>query len=298
MNLEEHLSKQGARPALKDLILLLAEKCKGISHSFQGRQHMTESKNIFGEKQAALDRYADRVLIESLKESGMVKTIASEEQPELIRVNGVKEGFGVIFDPIDGCSSIDVNLTVGTIIGIFDSWNVLQEGKNLSAALLVIYGPLTILVYSIGKGVHEFVLDNNMFKLKKENLKIPERGGILASGGLRRDFLPNHEKFIRALESDGYKIRYSGSCVADIYQILYNGGIYCYPKLKGKDKGKLRLLFEAIPLGFIVKQAGGMISDGEKDLLTVKPTSISDRTPLYMGGKKEIKQANSVLAGA
>jgi fructose-1,6-bisphosphatase I len=238
MDLNEHLIKSGISNELSELMLLIAGKCVEISQSFQGKRHLAGSENVYGEKQVALDKHANDLLIKAIKEKKLASKVASEEEEGVVDIPGGKN-FSVVLDPVDGCSSIAVNLTVGTIVGIFEGSDVLQKGENMKAAIVVLYGPLTVLSYSVGKGVHEFVLNSNGFNLKEENLKMPRQGKILASGGLRKDFLPNHLKFIQSLENEGYKIRYSGSYVADMYQIMHKGGLYCYPKLKNKDKGKL-----------------------------------------------------------
>jgi len=153
----------------------------------------------------------------------------------------------------------------------------------------VLYGPLTTLTYCLREGVHEFVLDAwGEFVLQEESVAIPE-GKIYAPGALRRDWLPAHKAFIEGLEAEGYKLRYSGSFVADVHQILHRGGVFTYPAYAGGERGKLRLLFEAIPMGFMVSQAGGAASDGHQDLLSIKPETVSQRVPVYIGGKREIK---------
>ncbi len=156
-------------------------------------------------------------------------------------------------------------------------------------AMYVLYGPLTTLTYSLREGVHEFFLnDRGVFVLQEENVTIPD-GKIYAPGALRRDYLPAHRCFVERLEEEGYKLRYSGSFVADVHQILHKGGVFTYPPFAGNERGKLRLLFEAIPMGFIVSQAGGLASDGHRDLLSIKPEAVSQRVPVYIGGKREIE---------
>ncbi len=234
-----------------------------------------------------MDKWADEVLIADLKESGLVKYLASEEQPEVLEFEGATGDLGITLDPLDGSSLLGVNLSVGTIVGIYRG-NVLSPGKEMVGAMYVLYGPLTTLTYTVKKGVHEFVLnDDGEFVVQEEDIKIPE-GKIYAPGALRKDYFPFHLKFIEALEGEGYKVRFSGSFVADVHQIMHKGGVFTYPGFEGKETGKLRLLFEGNPMGFIVTQAGGAASDGRGDLLSVQPDSVSHRVPIYIGGKKEI----------
>ena len=160
--------------------------------------------------------------------------------------------------------------------------------------MYILYGPLTTLTYCLRKGVHEFTLnDHGTFVLQNEDVTIP-KGKIYAPGALRKDYLATHRNYIEKLEEEGYKLRYSGSFVADVHQILHKGGVFTYPSFVGSEKGKLRLLFEAIPMGFIVSQAGGSVSDGYRDLLSIQTEKISQRIPVYIGGKKEIELIESM----
>ena len=287
MRLEEHLSD--CDEDLKQLILTITRLCRTIAAGFATRQGKAGSTNIYGEQQVKMDVWADEVITKGVKESGLARYLASEEQPDVIEFPDAKTNFGVVMDPLDGSSLIGVNLTVGTIIGIFEG-NVLSPGREMVGAMYVLYGPLTTLTYTVKKGVHEFVVnEDGDFVLLNENLTMPEKGKIFGPGALRKEYLPSHMKFIERLEEDGYKIRFSGSFVADVHQILHKGGVFTYPGFVGREQGKLRLLFEAFPMGFIVTQAGGRISDGHKDLLTIPPDGVAHRIPIYAGSKHEIE---------
>lgn len=269
------------------MIQFFAENGQIIKSGFLKSQNKAGTQNIYGEEQMALDKWADEVLINGLKKTRLVRYIATEEQPRIIEIDNPKNQFGVVIDPLDGSSLIDVNLAVGTIIGIYPG-TVLDMGINMIAAMYILFGPLTTLTFTTGNGVHDFVMDEKgEFHLTAEDIKIPD-GKIYAPGALRKDYLPAHSKFISSLENDGYKLRFSGSFVADMHQILHKGGVFTYPGIKGKEKGKLRLLFEANPMGKIVSEAGGAISNGKTDILSIKPDVIDYITPLYAGGKKEI----------
>jgi fructose-1,6-bisphosphatase I len=285
MNLETHLSEHD--DDVKQVILRVSEVAKKISRGFATRQGVSDSSNIYGERQVAMDVWADELLISELRDSKLVRYLASEEQPDVLTFEGSTSDLGLTIDPLDGSSLIGVNLAVGTIVGIYRG-NVLSPGEGMLGAMYVLYGPLTTLTYCLRRGVHEFALDDQgEFILQEEGVTIPE-GKIYAPGALRRDYLPAHREFIEGLEAEGYKLRYSGCFVADVHQILHKGGVFTYPAFAGNERGKLRLLFEAIPMGFIVSQAGGAVSDGRRDLLTIKPEKVSQRVPVYIGGKKEI----------
>lgn len=295
MLLEEHLAGAKCDEHLKELILLLSRQVVPIKAAFIEKQDYAGTKNIHGDDQVELDKWADELLIKALRTSGLVKTIASEEQADIIEVIAHNKGFGVTLDPLDGSSLISVNLAVGTIIGIYPDSNVLSKGKNMCAAMYILYGPLTVLVYTIKKGVHEFVLNEyGKFVLSRENITIPD-GKIYSPGGLKRDHTEKHAKFINHLETSGHKLRYSGSFVADFHQILRYGGVFSYPATKDSANGKLRLLFEANPIGLIAKEAGGEISTGHQDILEITPKSIDERVPLYVGTKSKIKELERIM---
>lgn len=286
MELRAHLESIDKNSA--KIILAVAGCVPKIKESFFRGAEISGTQNIYGENQIELDKNADEIIISALKKSGLVKQIASEEQPNAIDVPNASAGYAVTLDPLDGSSCVKTNLAVGTIVGIYRTPNVLQQGKNLCAAFYILYGPITTLVYAAGNGVHEFALnEKSQFILRTENLKIGS-DKIYAPGGTADKYLPAHRKWMDALSARGYKIRFSGSFVADCNQILHYGGVFTYPGLVGKEGGKLRLLFEGNPLSFIIANAGGSSSNGKISLLEVIPEKIDQRVPVYVGGKEEI----------
>jgi fructose-1,6-bisphosphatase I len=291
MILKEFLDGAGTEKNLAELILFFSREAQAVKKGFLSTARKIpvtdKTRNMYGEEQMPLDKFADEVFISGLRKTRLARYIATEEQDNIIEVENPKNNFGVVIDPLDGSSLIDVNLCVGSIIGIYPG-QVLEKGATMTAAMYVLYGPLTTLTYTTGKGVHEFVLDERgEFILKQQDIKIPE-GKIYAPGALRKDYLPAHARFIESLEQAGYKLRFSGCFVADVHQILRKGGVFTYPGFKGKENGKLRLLYEANPMGKIIHEAGGAISNGKADILHVSPKSIDELTPIYVGGKKEI----------
>jgi fructose-1,6-bisphosphatase I len=292
MKLKDFLVRAGTEKNLMELILFLGTQAQQVKKGFFCSIRKTpadeQTKNMYGEEQMALDMYADDVFISGLQKTRLVRYIATEEQHKIIEVENPKNNFGVVIDPLDGSSLIDVNLCTGSIIGIYPG-HVLEKGATMIASLYILYGPLTTLTFTTGKGVHEFALDDaGEFFLRHEDLKIPQ-GKIYAPGALRRDYLPAHARWIETLEHSGYKLRFSGCFVADVHQILHKGGVFTYPGFKGREKGKLRLLYEANPMGMIIHQAGGAISNGKGNIRDIQPEGIDDVTPIYIGGKEEIR---------
>ena len=289
MMLKDFLVDAGTEKNLMELILFLSEQAQEVKRGFFPLTMKTQTdeytRNVFGEEQMALDKYADGVFVSGLKKSRLARYIATEEQEQLIEVDDPKNDFGVVIDPLDGSSLIDVDFTIGSIIGIYPG-HVLEKGEKMVAAMYILYGPLTLLTFTTGKGVHEFVMnDAGEFILKDRDIKIPD-GKIYAPGALRKDYLPAHAKWIEHLEREGYKLRFSGCFVADAHQILHKGGVFTYPGFKGKESGKLRLLYEANPMGKLIHEAGGAISNGRRNILDITPLGINEITPIYVGGKE------------
>ncbi len=234
--------------------------------------------------------WSDEHITRVLEKSGLVKELASEEKTGVLRFDNARENYAVVMDPLDGSSLIQVNLCVGTIIGIYDNGNALSPGEEMRAAMYMLYGPMTVLTLTAGKGVYTFAMDKTgEYRMLEGPVRMPE-GKIYGSGGLNKDWTCTHRGFIESIEGEGGKLRYSGSFVADFHQILKYGGIYCYPATVDNDKGKLRLVFEANPIGFIAEQAGGAISDGRINLLGVRPEKTNHKTPIYVGSSGLIKR--------
>ncbi len=294
--LEEHLKQNKVDRDLSKIILTIAQKSGTIRKAFFTEAGTTTTKNIFGEQQMELDKFADKVLLKAMEKSKVVKTVASEEQDEIVEIKKAQGTYGVTLDPLDGSSLIKTNLAVGTIAGFFNEGNVMEKGSKMDAAMYIVYGPLNTLVYTAKNGTHEFAMDaKGRFQLRHENITIPE-GKIYSPGGLRNEWLEKHKAFIEDLENQGYKLRFSGGFVPDIQQIISYGGIFTYPATKKSPEGKLRLIFEANPMSLIMEQAGGKGTNGTEDIRTIKPETLSDRTPLYIGGKKETELATKHLS--
>jgi fructose-1,6-bisphosphatase I len=275
--------------------------------------------NVQGEQQMKLDVFADEVMIRMNSFTGRLAVMASEEDEGIIPIPPEYQcgKYVMVFDPLDGSSNIDVNVSIGTIFGIYrrisesgpgQMKDILQKGSRLEAAGYVIYGPSTMLVYSTGDGVHGFTLDPGLgeFLLSHPNIRYPKRPRYYSvnqgyekywSEGVRM-----YTQWLQGLDpaepSDGLSARYIGSLVADFHRNLLDGGVFLYPA-DSKDPnipaGKLRLMFEAIPLSFIAEQAGGYGSDGRGSILEIQPKSVHQRTPLIVGQLELVRKAEEYI---
>jgi len=298
-DLRRHMWTAGVEVELRRLIWQIAVVGKYISAKIhESNRKLAGLKNIYGDDQMALDRSSDEILKNQLEFSGFVRQYASEELEDIIKIGAGSEKYIVTADPLDGSSLVDSNLAIGTIIGIHKN-SIFDTGRNsMVAALYITYGPLITMIYSAGKGSHEFVLNREgEYVLSEENIRLKDKGSIFSPGGLRRDWNPEHLKFVERLESEGYKLRYSGGFVPDINQILIKkGGVFTYPALKKAPKGKLRLLFELQPMAFIAEQAGGLATDGRQDILSIKVENVNQISPVYIGSAYEVQLAKQMLS--
>jgi len=300
IDLRRHLRERKVERRLREVICEIAEASKYIINSIRtGDLGVAGTSNLYGEEQLALDVLSDRILQKRLKNSGVVSNVVSEENNEIINFDCTNNVcYSVAYDPLDGSSLVDVNLAVGTIISIYQGNDILQPGRNQAAAMYILYGPRTTLVYSTGDGVHEFGMNQLMeYTLVKENVTIDKAGGIYSPGGQRNLYTSGTEALVRSLEEKGHKLRYSGGFVPDINQILMKGrGIFMYPHLQGRPEGKLRLLYELNPMAFLIEQAGGAASTGHKRILDIEPEGIDDCSPVFIGCKEDVALAESFIA--
>ena len=273
---------------------------------------MDGSQNASGDTVQKLDLYANEKLIECLSNSGECAAIASEELENFIEIpsiHGKKAHYIVVFDPLDGSSNIDVNVSVGTIFGIFrrksdaDSpitmEDFLQKGTDMVAAGYVLYGTSTILVYTTGNGVNGFTLDPSIgeFCLSHQNIKIPQSGQFYSvNQGYYLKFDVEMRRYIDHCSDMNYGLRYIGSMVSDVHRILFQGGIFLYPNTRKYPKGKLRLLYECAPLSFVVEQAGGKaISLGRNRIMDFKPKSLHQNITIAIGSPEMITEMEEFL---
>lgn len=276
----------------------------------------TDLSNIHGETVKKLDVFANEQMIGALKVSGECCGLASEEEDDFVVVDNEysKDAkYVVIFDPLDGSSNIDVNVSIGTIFSIYrrvtesgtaKPEDFLQAGKKQVAAGYIIYGSSTMMVYTTGHGVNGFTLDPSIgeFCLSHPKIQIPDQGKTYSiNQGYFSKFEDGLKKYImHCQESDPdskrpYSLRYIGSAVADFHRNLITGGIFIYPKTASAPEGKLRLLYECNPLSFIVEQAGGRSTDGANRILDIIPSELHQRSPIYIGSNEMVKEAEHFL---
>ncbi|HNY72955.1 MAG TPA: class 1 fructose-bisphosphatase [Syntrophales bacterium] len=298
VDLRRHMWMAGVETELRRLIWQIAVTGKYISAKIhESNRKLAGFKNMYGEEQLALDKSSDAILKNQLQFSGFVREYASEEQDQIIQIGKGQEKYFVTADPLDGSSLVDTNLAIGTIIGIHNGTMYGKGRETMVAALYITYGPLITMVYSAGKGTHEFVLNREgEYVLSQENIRLREKGDIYSLGGLRKDWTPEHLRFVADLEAAGYKLRYSGGFVPDINQVLIkNGGVFTYPALRKSPQGKLRLLFELLPMAFLIEQAGGEATDGKRRILDIPVEEIGQRSPIYIGSRYEVEKARKYL---
>ncbi len=241
--------------------------------------------NATGDVQLKLDIKSDLIVEEELSKVFTLKDIVSEEKEKILTVNP-KGKYTIAYDPLDGSSLADVNLSVGSIFGIYEGG---LSGKNLKGAIYVIYGPRVELVVA-RENVEIYKLkQNNKFQFLKE-LHLNKKGKLNAPGGTQQFWTPYHKKMIDNFFKNGYRLRYSGGMVPDLHHILLKGGgIFSYPATDDMPKGKLRMLFEVFPFAYIYEKAGGEAIDGKRRLLDLTPEHIHDTTPCFFGSYEEIQ---------
>lgn len=273
--------------------------------------------NVQGEVQQKLDVMAHNELVRALIRGGVCCLIGSEEKEDLVTVrpvNGIRGDYAVLFDPLDGSSNIDVNVSVGTIFSIYRVPDTIREpglkealrpGVEQVAAGYVVYGSSTMFVYTTGNGVNGFTLDPSIgeFFLSHPKIRIPESGATYSiNEGYYNAFESGLRQYIKWMQtpdpdtSRPYTTRYIGSYVSDFHRNLLRGGIFMYPATAKNPEGKLRLMYEVNPTAFVVEQAGGLASDGAGRVMEIVPKALHERVPLFIGSKAMVRQAEAFLA--
>ena len=314
---------------LRFLIEVVARACKEISHAVSkgalgGVLGATETENIQGEVQKKLDVLSNEILLEANEWGGHLAGMASEEMDNAYQIPGKypKGAYLLVFDPLDGSSNIDVNVSVGTIFSVlrcpgecFSQNDALGEeafllpGTKQVAAGYAIYGPQTMLILTLGNGVMGFTLDRELgsFVLTHENLRVPESTAEFAINmSNQRHWEAPVQRYVSELLAGtegpltkNYNMRWIASMVADVHRILTRGGIFMYPRDSREPgkAGKLRLMYEANPMSFIIEQAGGAATNGTQRILDIQPDSLHQRVPVFLGSKEEVERVTGYHQG-
>ncbi len=274
-----------------------------------------DNVNVQGEEQRKLDVFADDVIVRLNDHTGRLCAMVSEERQDWIPIPAkyTKGSYVLVYDPLDGSSNIDTNISIGTIFGIYHAVDeqqrgrledCLQPGRDLVAAGYILYGTSTMLVYSAGQGVHGFTLDPawGEFLLSHEGMRIPETPTYFsfnhAAASHWSEEMKQYIDWLQHLEEPVLTQRYIGSMVADFHRNLIYGGVFGYPSDPRKPDGKIRLLYEAAPLAFIAEQAGGYGSDGSQSLLDIQPTHIHQRVPVFIGNRYLVEKAEAFMSAS
>jgi len=277
----------------------------------------TGDNNVHGEQVKKLDMYAHDMMVRAMDHGGHLCAMASEEEEEIIHIPPHFHigKYVLLFDPLDGSSNIDANVSIGTIFSIYKkitpdnqpgtTEDCLQPGHKQVAAGYVIYGSSTMMVYTAGNGTHGFTLDPAFgeFILSHKNIQTPKKAKIYSiNEGNYLYWHPGLKKYIKYLQDEDeatdrpYSSRYIGSMVADIHRNLLYGGIFMYPADSRNPNGKLRLMYECNPMAFIIEQAGGRASNGKQRMLDIQPQKLHQRVPIYIGSEEDVKMVEKFMA--
>eukprot|EP00343_Euplotes_focardii_P008002 CAMPEP_0205819160 /NCGR_PEP_ID=MMETSP0206-20130828/1420_1 /ASSEMBLY_ACC=CAM_ASM_000279 /TAXON_ID=36767 /ORGANISM="Euplotes focardii, Strain TN1" /LENGTH=337 /DNA_ID=CAMNT_0053112415 /DNA_START=24 /DNA_END=1037 /DNA_ORIENTATION=+ len=316
--LQERQQFTGASGEFAILLQSLQLACKAISNQCRkiGIAKMygisdDQTANESGDVQKKLDVFSNEVFINCMNFSQQVYIMGSEENEGPIIVQEKPGGYAIVFDPLDGSSNIDCNISVGTIFGIYKKApasdehtaekHLLRPGSELIAAGYCLYGSATVMVLTTGLGVNVFMLDPALgeFILTSSKIQMPTKGNIYSvnEGYIDRFDAPTKE-YLRLCHARMMKARYVGSMVADVHRTLLYGGVYMYPGSSKDPRGKLRLLYECNPIAMLMEQAGGLATTGTKRVLDVQPTSLHGRSPIFCGSKENVEEIQALYQRA
>ena len=328
MTIERHILEQqkqfpNATGAFTRLLYDIALSAKIIAREttragLVGILGASDDHNVYGEQQQKLDIFADQTIFKMNAHSGQLCAMASEEHENIMHIPPHFDSgkYVLLYDPLDGSSNIDVNVSVGTIFAVHRKisqgehgtlGDLLQPGKRLAAAGYVTYGSSTMMVYSTGQGVHGFTLDPSVgeFLLSHENMRVPNSAMYYSANQGNEKYwttgIKHYAKWLQGIEDEGRKPlghRYIGSLVADFHRNLLRGGVFFYPadtQEPEKPFGKMRLMFEAQAIAFLAEQSGGYCSDGIGNILDIQPHSLHQRVPLIVGNRDLVEKAEAYI---
>ncbi|HYB75399.1 MAG TPA: class 1 fructose-bisphosphatase [Nitrososphaerales archaeon] len=282
MKLDEFL-RLNAPEDMAKVTTAISKACLMVWENVPFKAGLVGDINPSGDRQKDIDIFSNDVYSEALTSTDVVREVASEEMPEVVEGKG---RLSVAMDPLDGSSNVESNNPLGSIFGFY-SRPLPCSGRNIIGGLYVTYGNTVTITLSFGKGVHRFVAVKHgqemSFELLGLDLRVPEKPEVYGVGGLRKDWIPSVRSFVDSLEERGMRMRYCGTFVGDYNQVLARGGIFAYPEMVGKPRGKLRILYEIAPMSFINEQGGGYATDGRRNVLDIEPKSLSETAPFYIG---------------
>lgn len=302
MTFAEYLQHHGLESSLQDVLETIVGFFPKIAETMRGglEEGAAGSQNVYGEKQLKLDVFSNDLFTQALTKHPYVAMVASEELEESVDGNAGDGGYSVAYDPLDGSSLVDVNLAVGTIVGIYKGKGFLgKNGGDQVAAMIAVYGPRLTFMVTVGHGVTEFLYDwgKKVFTVNVEDVKVGESKKMFAPGNLRACSDPNLKWYSDLMSywlKNDYTLRYSGGMVPDVNQILKKGGgVFTYPAYSEMPNGKLRLLYECAPMALLMEQAGGVAFSGDGPILDMIVEKLDQRTPIYIGSKKEVELVRS-----
>jgi fructose-1,6-bisphosphatase I len=270
----------------------VASTVPAIRGGLPGRRMAAEGQNPSGERQLAADVHADRLLLGRMRALAAVGEYASEERPAV--VDAGDGPLSVAVDPLDGSSNLKPNAVLGTVLAVYDS-PLPADGDALVASAYVLYGPVTTMVVAREGAVSEYLVENGRRRLLRDDVTLPDDPVVYGFGGRVPDWTPSFAAYAREVERE-LKLRYGGSMIGDVSQVLTYGGVFAYPALESAPEGKLRLQFEGYPVAHLIESAGGRSSDGSQSILDVDPSTLHGRVPVHVGNTSYIDRLEAALA--
>ena len=276
---------------VEEIVDAVAGTAPEVRAGLAGRRVYESDENPSGERQLEADIYADELLAERLLDIDSVGSYASEERQDVLKSEG---RLHVACDPLDGSSNLRSNNAMGTLFGVYEE-PLPAPGSALVAAGYVLFGPITTMVVAREGSVTEWVIDGDGREQIADDLRLPEEPTVYGFGGRVPEWTDAFAGYVDEVE-DELKLRYGGAMIGDVNQVLTYGGVFGYPGLRDRPEGKLRLLFEGHPIGYVVESAGGASSNGERSLLACDPDELHERTPVFVGDESYVDRLEAALS--
>jgi fructose-1,6-bisphosphatase I len=292
MSEDDHALVRGDA-TVERVVRAVARTAPKVRGGLADRRVYDEGENPSGERQLAADVYADELLEERLLAIDGIVSYASEERDEAVHDDTETDGHHVACDPLDGSSNLKSNNAMGTVFAVYDA-PLPAAGEEIVAAGYVLYGPITTLAVAVDDRVSEYVVRDGDLELDAADVTLPDDPVVYGFGGRVPDWPDDFADYAASVESE-LKLRYGGAMIADVNQVLTYGGIFAYPGLISAPEGKLRLVFEGAPIGYLIEAAGGASSDGDRSLLDIEPDELHQRVPMHVGNTALIERLERTL---